>query len=180
VQDWSKGLEHHMPIWVVAQTITGRENFTASRVAEKGFETFLPKTMLPGDSLRPAKIAAVFPGYFFAQIEARWRAIANTLGVIGLIMAGDSPARCPDADIARLKAAQMPNGLIRLPTVKAKRNIAPGSKIRILSGPFRGLNALYEGQSAKDRERVLLEILGRNVPVELGSEEVSLASNAKS
>jgi transcriptional antiterminator RfaH len=168
-----------MPIWVVAQTITGRENFTTGRVAEKGFVTYLPKTMLPASDLRPAKIAAVFPGYFFVQIESRWRAIANTVGVIGLIMAGDSPARCPDADIERLKAAQGPNGLIRLQPARTRRNIAPGSKVRILDGPFRGLKALYEGQSAKDRERVLLEILGRNVPVELGP-EVNLASSGKS
>jgi transcription antitermination factor NusG len=65
------------------------------------------------------------------------------------------------------------HGYIKLPeapSVPARRKIAVGAKVRIASGPFGGMAGLYAGMSTKDRERVLLHVLG-------GQREIRIASN---
>ena len=64
-------------------------------------------------------------------------------------------------------------GFVRLPDAiesSAKRKIAVGAPVRIASGLFGGWRGLYAGQSTKDRERVLLHVLG-------GQREIRIASN---
>jgi hypothetical protein len=55
-------------------------------------------------------------------------------------------------------------GYVRLPEVPAapaRRVIAVGSKVKITGGsPFSGWTGLYVGQSTRDREKVLLNLLG--------------------
>ena len=117
--------------------------------------------------------APLFSGYFFCRIVDRWRAINTTFGVLCLVRVGDCPARCPDHEVDSLKAMIDGHGYIKLPEVPAapvRRPIAIGSKVRIASGPFGGMSGLYAGMSTKDRERVLLHVLG-------GQREIRIASN---
>jgi transcription antitermination factor NusG len=39
----------------------------------------------------------------------------------------------------------------------------------IADGPFRGLNAIYTGRSAHERELVLINLLGRQTPVKVAA-----------
>lgn len=60
------------------------------------------------------------------------------------------------------------HGFVRLPEgrrVPIKRKIEIGAKVRITSGPFGGMSGLYQGQSTRDRERILLSMLGGQRPV---------------
>jgi hypothetical protein len=50
-----------------------------------------------------------------------------------------------------------------------KRQIAIGAKVRITAGPFGGHLGLYQGQSTRDRERILLSMLGGQRPVLIAS-----------
>ena len=64
------------------------------------------------------------------------------------------------------------HGDIKLPEAPpppVRRKIAIGTKVRIASGPFGGMSGLYAGMSTKDRERVLLNLLGSQRPVLLPS-----------
>jgi transcriptional antiterminator RfaH len=155
-----------MPFWAVAQTVAHREAFAAFRIAEEGFEIFAPKTRIRANG--SSRIVALFPGYLFVRILDRWRAVAKTAGVLGLIMAGDHPAACPDAEIDKIKGATMRNGLVRLPKPPKSRAFKPGQSVRISSGSFCGFNAIYQGMSQRDREIVLLEMFGRETRIELG------------
>jgi hypothetical protein len=90
-----------------------------------------------------------------------------------LVRTGDCPARCPDQEINSLKAMIDGCGFVRLPEglgSPVKRKIAIGARVQIASGPFGGMSGLYAGMSTKDRERVLLHVLG-------GQREVRIASN---
>ena len=65
------------------------------------------------------------------------------------------------------------DGFIKLPEAPpppVKRKIVVGAKVRIASGPFGGWQGLYSGQSTKDRERILLHVLG-------GQRVIRIASN---
>jgi transcriptional antiterminator RfaH len=134
---------------------------------DQGFEVFLPLVQTKRAS------APLFASYFFVRIVDRWRAINSTFGILCLVRVGDCPARCPDREIDALKAMIDGHGFIKLPEAPSppvRRAIAIGAKVRITSGPFGGMSGLYAGMSTKDRERVLLHVLG-------GQREVRIASN---
>jgi transcription antitermination factor NusG len=60
------------------------------------------------------------------------------------------------------------HGYIKLPDAPpppVRRKIAIGAKVRITAGPFGGMRGLYDGQSTKDREKILLNLLGSQRPV---------------
>ena len=131
-----------------------------------GFEVFLPLVQTKR-AFQP-----LFSGYFFCRIVDRWRSINSTLGVLCLVRVGDCPARCPDHEVDSLKAMIDGHGYVRLPEargVPVERKIAIGAKVRIASGPFGGLSGLYAGQSTRERELILLDLLGRQTPVTIAA-----------
>jgi transcriptional antiterminator RfaH len=154
-----------LSFWAVAQTVTNRESFAAGRIADAGFEVFAPKAKMRANGCW--RIVALFPGYLFVRILDRWRIVTKTAGVLGLIMHGEQPARCPDAELDKIRSQIMGNGLVRLPKPLPKRRLERGQDVRIVAGPFCGFNAIYDGMSASDREFVLLDILGRKARVEV-------------
>lgn len=153
--------------WGVVRSLPKREAFAAERLRmDHGFEVFLPLVQTQRAS------APLFRGYFFCRIIDRWRSINSTFGVLCLVRVGDCPARCPDHEIDSLKAMIDGRGYVRLPEGRGspiKREIAIGSKVRITSGPFGGHLGLYAGQSTRERERILLNLLGSSRPVLIAS-----------
>jgi transcriptional antiterminator RfaH len=149
--------------WGVARSLPKREAFAAERLRmDGGFEVFLPLVQTKRAS------APLFSGYFFCRIVDRWRSINSTLGVLCLVRVGDCPARCPDHEIDSLKAMIDGHGFVHLPEVPAtpiRRKIALGAKVKVTAGPFGGMSGLYQGQSTRDRERILLNLLGSQRPV---------------
>jgi transcriptional antiterminator RfaH len=153
--------------WGVVRSLPKREVFAAERLRmDGGFEVFLPLVQTQRAS------APLFRGYFFCRIVDRWRSINSTFGVLCLVRVGDCPARCPDAEIEALKAMIDGHGYIKLPEGRGstvKRKIEIGSKVKITAGPFGGMAGLYDGMSTRDRERILLSMLGSQRPVLIAS-----------
>ncbi|MGC2080725.1 MAG: transcription termination/antitermination NusG family protein [Xanthobacteraceae bacterium] len=146
-----------MGYWAVARTLVHREPVAARLLQAAGFEIFAPKT----------KAGPLFPGYLFVRIVDQWRVVDRTVGVLKLVKFGDAPARCPEAEIAKLQARLDGSGFVRLPArppESARGKISIGAKVRIA-----GLNAIYVGMSQSERERVLIHLLGRQIVAEVRS-----------
>ena len=161
-----------MPVfWGVVRSLPKREAFAAERLRmDHGFEVFLPLVQTKRAS------TPLFPGYLFARIVDRWRSINTTFGVLCLVRVGDCPSKMPDHEIEALKAMIDGHGYIKLPescVAPVKRTIAIGSRVRITAGPFGGMSGLYAGQSTRERERVLLNLLGSQRPVLITSNLVA-------
>jgi transcription antitermination factor NusG len=150
-----------------------RQQTLAERLfAQNGFESYLPqiKTRQHGKT----RIAPLFPGYIFVRVIDRWIAIEWTVGVIRILKDGDRPSIFPDVHMDKLRKTEV-GGFIKLP---AKQSLLrTGQKVRVVTGSFQGHIGLYDGQSPHERERVLLDLLGRQVRVELakGDRVVGLA-----
>jgi transcriptional antiterminator RfaH len=153
--------------WGVVRSLPKRESFAAERLRmDHGFEVFLPLVQTKRAS------APLFNGYFFCRIIDRWRSINSTFGVLCLVRVGDCPARCPDHEIAALKKMIDGHGYISLPdrpSAPVKRTIAIGAKVKVTAGPFGGMSGLYAGQSTRERELVLLNLLGSQRPVAIAA-----------
>jgi transcription antitermination factor NusG len=106
---------------------------------------------------------------FFARVVDQWRAIERRMGVGGVVRVGTTPSRCPYEEIAKLFERTDRDGVIRLgprPTVSSRHDFAPGAAVAIVDGPLRGFNGLYAGQTTRERELVLIDLLGRQTPVQ--------------
>lgn len=147
-----------------------KERFAASQLELRGYETFLPMVATKRAS------APLFNSYLFVHIVEQWRTINFCFGVLGLVRVGDCPSKMPDHEIENLKAMVDRSGYVRLPEGHGspiKRQIAIGAKVRITAGPFGGHLGLYQGQSTRDRERILLSMLGGQRPVLIASDLIA-------
>jgi transcriptional antiterminator RfaH len=135
-----------------------------------GFVTYCPR--LRAQRLSHGRRIEVrpllFPGYCFVVIELQWHAARWAPGMLGLIMAGDGPARVPDAVIAELRSRER-DGLVELPKPPGLQH---RDAIRVVHGPLQGLRGLYDGMKPRERVAVLLQILGDRQRVELAANAI--------
>src|SRR5262249_14310032 len=104
-----------------------------------------------------------FPRYLFVALDLRrqmWRSIYGTIGVATLVTSGGRPTPLPIGIVERLIELSDDRGIVNFgPKLKA------GDRVEIMSGPFASLIGVLESLDASGRVRVLLEILGGEVPV---------------
>src|SRR5215510_9998156 len=149
--------------WAVVQCETQREHAVRLLLMRAGYETYLPRIRARN------RITPLFAGYLFVRLSRwRWYFVMWTPHVIRLLMSGDQPAQLPEEIVTQIRKREH-NGLVRLPI----RRLRKGERIRIVRGNFEGHIGLYDGMSGKDRERVLLELLGQHVPVELPAKDIA-------
>jgi transcriptional antiterminator RfaH len=170
----SSGLSNPSPsclFWAVVRAVPHHDRLAAECVAMAGFETFVPKIRVKVESRW--RTTPLFAGYFFTRIVDQWRVLERTMGVLCVVKVGAVPSRCPDAEIAALLERSDPDEVIRLRArpvaAPPRRVLAPGAKVAIVDGPFRGLEGVYAGMSARERELVLLNVLGGPRPVAISA-----------
>ena len=148
--------------WSVAQTETQREATAARFLKDAGYECYLPRIKIQ------KRLVPLFPSYLFVRIIERWYPVNNTIGVVNLLLAGDQPAKLKDEIVSDIRSKER-GGIVRLPP---KPGLKVGQQVRILRGSFENHVGVYDGMSGKDRERVLLELLGRKVPVNFNKADI--------
>jgi transcription antitermination factor NusG len=143
--------------WAVVQTEAQHERLVRLLLMRASYETYMPRIR------QRSRIALLFPTYLFVRVVARWYPVRWTPGVLHVLMDGERPARLGDDIIDQIRKREV-GGFVRLPK---RPTLRKGARVRVLSGQFCGHIGLYDGMAAKERERVLLDLLGRMVPVEL-------------
>lgn len=151
--------------WYVIQTEPRREPYVLERLRGDGFQPYFPRIRLPD-----RRIAPLFPNYLFVGAANGWYAIQNTIGVRTILMSGQTPAKVPPIIVDEIRGREDHNGFVRLPLPPRYR---PGQKVGIMRGLFRGRSGVYVGMGARDRERVLIEALGRVLTVELPASDLA-------
>ena len=109
----------------------------------------------------------LFPGYLFVWVVRGWWDARWSPGVVRLIMDGLVPAHVPDAVISEIRSRER-NGLVELPK---PRGLAPGTRVRVISGPLSEKIGMLAVLRPHERVIVLLNLLG-------GEQRVDLAMNA--
>jgi transcriptional antiterminator RfaH len=154
-----------MSHWAIVQTETQREHTVRLLLMRGQYETYLPRIRVR------SRIVPLFPSYLFVSLhERRWYPVMWTPHVTRLLMSGDRPAQLPEDVVNQIRKREH-NGLVKLP--KVSQVLKKGQKVRVIRGNFEGHIGLYEGMSGKDRERVLLELLGQAVSVELPGKDIA-------
>ena len=147
-----------MSYWAVVLTHPQAERRALAHLERQGFVCYAPRTrnIKIRNGSRVQVEAWLFPRYLFIWIADRWHSVLSTLGVSTLLRNGDTPAKLPSIWIETMQA-QEKDGFVILP----KERFRKGERVQINSGVFAGLCGIYEGMSSRQRELVLLDVLGR-------------------
>ncbi len=145
--------------WYLVRTKPGKERWVHDQLAVMLPEVFLP--LLEAKTPRWGKMAwatgPLFPGYLFARFElhARYFDVKYLPGVHGFVSAGMDPLAVPDAVIEEIRRRGV-GGVIKI----QEPAMGSGDKVRVVEGPFRGFEAIFERYlSGAERVAILLSTI---------------------
>lgn len=167
--------------WYVLHTYPGEEEAVArnlkQRIESLGMEDKIFNVMVPKEKKikikngkRKVVEERIYPGYVFVEMivtDDSWYVARNTPRVTGFIGAGTIPIPVSGKEVEVLQQR------MGVESPQFKIDVALGSLVKINDGPFKD----FEGKVAEiDQERgklkVLVNIFGRDTPVELDSLQV--------
>jgi transcriptional antiterminator RfaH len=143
------------------------ESIAQLRIRAQNFRTFLPlhSTTVHHARKRQTVLAPLFPRYLFVVIHLkrdRWRVINSTRGVTSLIMREGLPIQIRSGVVETLLNSSTPEGEVCFCS-----GMTPGSRVRLVAGPFAGQLGILRDLSRSGRVRVLIEMMGAHIPTEL-------------
>lgn len=103
-------------------------------------------------------VGPLFPCYLFAlvDLERQWSDIRRICGVREPVRFGPEPAEVPGWIISELKE-RCASGPLEL----WDQRLRPGARIKVMSGPFREFEGIFEGyRSGSERVAILLSVMG--------------------
>lgn len=148
--------------WYAVHTHPRKEQVALENLQRQGFDSYLP--VLQVQKVRRGKAQmvqeAMFPRYLFVRLDSSaqgrsWSPIRSTLGVRTLVQFGGKPAKVAHELIDWLRQREHNFDPLHL--------FNPGDTVSITEGPFKGLEALYQGVDGEHRALILLEILSKPV-----------------
>jgi transcription antitermination factor NusG len=145
-----------------------------------GLETLAPRIRFRKATQRGAVwfVEAMFPGYLFTRCVYRdtFRGVQSAPGVRGFVRFGDGVAGIGDGVIAELQKL-----LVAEETVTFEPELEVGARVKITEGAFHGLEAVItQLLPAKERVKVLLTFLGREVEAEVTGPRLLPAQSPRS
>ncbi len=164
--------------WFVIQTFTGQEDKVKQALEQtiesEGLKNRVFQVLVPTEETveikggkRYEKTRKMFPGYVFLEMildEKSWYLIRQTAGVARFIGTKVTPTPVSDKEMQRvLKQLGKEE--------KLEINFERGEGVRVISGPFRGYTGTVDEINAeKGKLKVLINIFGRDTPVEVNFE----------
>ncbi|MEX2054802.1 MAG: transcription termination/antitermination protein NusG [Candidatus Andersenbacteria bacterium] len=168
-KDTSKG-------WFVLHTYSGYEDNVArnlrQRIESMGMEDKIFQVIVPREKKIRVKNGKrqtieerLFPGYVLVQMivtEDSWYVVRNTPNVTGFVGSGTTPTPVSQEEVDRLLKRMGED------EPKYKIDVVEGDPVKIMDGPFKDFEGkIAEINEAKGTVKVLVNVFGRETPVEL-------------
>lgn len=151
--------------WYALMAKPRQETRVAESLAARGLEVFLPTFSHRDRRSGRWAIRPFFPRYLFARFDwerTGWSSVQWTSGLSQVVSFDGLPAWL-DEDLIR-------HWQERLALVDGEDpdRLKAGDRVRVLSGPFRDYEAVFDRHlNSEARVAILLDILGRQTPVQL-------------
>lgn len=164
--------------WYVIQTLTGQEDkvkqaiertIESKKLADKLFQVLVPTEEMVEikGGKRIEKVRKMFPGYVFLEMvldDESWFTIRNTPWVARFIGTKTRPTPVSDREMQRVLKQLGKEERLEVTFEK-------GEGVRVISGPFRGYTGTVDEVNIdKGKLKVLINIFGRDTPVEVNFE----------
>jgi transcription termination/antitermination protein NusG len=175
--------------WFVVHTYAGYENKVkqnlASRVRSMNVEDRIYEVVIPMEDVIEFKGGRkvvvqkkVFPGYLLVRQELdddSWYVVRNTPGVTGFVGSGAKPTPLSRREVEDILGVGKVEGVeVAQKKARPRLEFETGEQVRVVAGPFADFNgAISEIDVDRSKLKVLVNIFGRETPVELEFGQVS-------
>lgn len=167
--------------WYAIHTYSGYEEKVAESIRQRAesldmmdkiFQVLVPKEKMIEIKNGKRKVVEkrIFQGYVMVQMklsEDAWYIVRNTPGVTGFVGSGTDPTPVSQDEMDKI------NKRMGLEQPKHKIDFKIGDVVSITDGPFKSFDGtINEIDPAKGKLKVLVNMFGRETPVELDSLQV--------
>lgn len=167
--------------WYAIHTYSGYEEKVAESIRQRSasldmgdkiFEVLVPKEKMIEIKNGKRKVVEkrIFQGYVLVNMklsEDAWYIVRNTPSVTGFVGSGSEPTPISQDEMDKI------NKRMGLEQPKHKIDYNIGDVVSITDGPFKGFDgAINEIDPQKGKLKVLVNMFGRETPVELDSLQV--------
>lgn len=164
--------------WYAVRVKPHFEQATASCLAAKGYEQYLPAYRVKrrwSDRIKELDVP-LFPGYVFSRFNASKRVpVLNSPGVLGVVSFGRELVPIEDREIENIRSV-----------LNSKLGVQPwpflesGCKVELQDGPLRGVEGVVIEVKGACRLIVSVTLLQRSISVEVDREWVRMSSSRPS
>ena len=166
--------------WYVVHTYSGYENKVArdlaTMVESRGMQDLIQDIKIPTETVVEIKDdkkkeveRKIFPGYVLIKMivtDDSWYVVRNIRGCTGFVGPASKPVPLTDEEVAALGVEKH--------SVEVAYNV--GDTVSIISGPLEGYSGTVKSiDTANNNVCVALSMFGRETPVELELDQISLA-----
>ena len=170
--------------YYVIHTYAGYENRVKtnleSRISSMNVEDRIFEVVIPMEDVMEIKQGKkqvvqkkVFPGYLLCRMyldDDSWYVVRNTPGVTGFVGSGAKPTPLSEKEVDRILQVK-PEDKKKL---KPRLEFEEQESVRVISGPFANFTGtISEINVDQSKLKVLVNIFGRETPVELGFDQVA-------
>ncbi len=168
--------------WYVVHTYAGHENQVLknlqSRITSMNMEDDVFECVIPMEDVIEFKAGKktvvpkkVFPGYLLVRMyldDQAWLCVRHTPGVTGFVSSGNRPIPLTRKEVERILQVKPDK------KIKPKLDWEVGQIVRVVGGPFADFDGnVDEINVDQSKLKVLVNIFGRETPVELGFDQVA-------
>ncbi len=172
--------EHNEAKWYVIHTYSGYENKVASDLAtmveSRGMQDLIQDIKIPTETVTEIKddvkrevVRKIFPGYVLIKMivtDDSWYVVRNIRGCTGFVGPASKPVPLTDSEVAALGVEKH----------SVEVQYAEGDNVKIISGPLEGYSGVVKTVDVDNNSVcVVLSMFGRETPVELELDQISLA-----
>jgi transcriptional antiterminator NusG len=167
--------------WYAIHTYAGYEEKVAESIRQRAdsldmkskiFQVLVPKEKMIEIKNGKRKVVEkkIFQGYVLVEMkltEDAWYNVRNTPSVTGFVGSGTEPTPVSDEEIEKIQKR------MGLEQPKHKIDFKVGEVVNIIDGPFKGFDgSINDIDPQKGKLKVLVNMFGRETPVELDSLQV--------
>ena len=172
--------------WYVVRAVSGQENkiktYIENEITRVGMDSFIEQILVPSEKvvqIRNGKKVNLekktFPGYVLVRMDlddTTWYEIRNTPSIIGFVGSGKRPIPLSKREIERILGTNE-EVEVKKESPKFKPDFEIGETVRVTTGPFADFNGIIEEINLdQSKVTVLVNIFGRETPVELGFTDI--------
>ena len=200
LEEFRASLQSRIGDWYVVHTYSGMENRVKSnlenRITSLNMEDFIFEIVVPTEEVAEIKNGqrrmvkrTVLPGYVLVRMDLTdesWSTVRHTPSVTGFVGHSQHPVPLSLEEVEKMLApavvaaaeaeAAEASGAAAKPTAKKKVEVADfgvGDSVMVVDGPFATLHAtITEINPDAQRIKALVEIFGRETPVELSFSQI--------
>ena len=169
--------------WYVVNTYSGHENKVKAnlehRIESMGQRPRFRRVVVPTEQVIETKDGQkvqtekrILPGYVLVNMdlnEDSWQVVKGTPGVTGFVGASNEPIPLTQAEVDRILRTGAATG----ERPRAQVEFSLGESVKVTSGPLSDFDGeIVEVNADAQKLKVLVDIFERQVPVELGFDQV--------